>query len=70
MSTTGNRSKPESTTAQTPTARRSCPTRYQGNTAGASGGHLDADEVKVGTVVKAIVRKQDGTKTKTPRHYI
>ena len=45
-------------------------TRYQGNMAGTSGGHLGADEVEVGTVDKAIVRKQDGTKTKTPRHYI
>ena len=56
--------------AQTSTARRSRLKHYQGNMAGTSGGHLGADEVEVGTVDKAIVRKQDKTKTKTPRHHI
>ena len=58
------------TAAQTSTARRSRLKHYQGNMAGTSGGHLGADEVEVGSVDKTIVRKQDGTKTKTPRHYI
>ena len=73
MSPLGNRSKPEyrrREAAQTSTARRSRLKHYQGNMAGTSGGHLGADEVEVGSVDKTIVRKQDGTKTKTPRHYI